>query len=107
MGFLVTAAALALAAVGAPAHIQTSAETLAQDAAAYATLYGVPPDEAARRLRAEAETVAATDAIAAEFRDRLAGIAITHLPAFRITVLLTGGDPVPGRIVAAQWRSLA
>jgi hypothetical protein len=101
VGFLLTAAALALAAPGTPATVQTPAETLAQDAAAYAALYGVPPDEAARRLRAEAETVAATDAIAAEFRDRLAGIAITHIPAFRITVLLTAGDPVPGRIVAA------
>jgi len=84
-----------------PAHLQTVDEAVAQDAAAYAGRYAVPLDDAVRRLRAEAGTVAATDAIAAEFGDRLAGIAIEHVPAFRIVVLLTAGDPVPGRILPA------
>jgi hypothetical protein len=103
--FLTSIAALSLAtgavAQGSPAHIQTPDEALAQDAAAYAARYGVAPDDAVRRLRAETETVAATQAIAAEFADRLAGIAIDHVPGFRIVVLLAGGPPVPGRILPA------
>ncbi len=103
--FLTSIAALSLAtgatAQGPSVHIQTPDEALAQDAAAYAARYGVAPDEAARRLRAEAETVVATGALAAEFGDRLAGIAIEHLPSFRIVVLLAGGAPVPGRILPA------
>ena len=103
--FLTSIAALSLAtgavAQGPLAHIQTPDEALGQDAAAYAMRYGVAPDDAVRRLRAEAETVAATGAIAAEFGARLAGIAIEHVPAFRIVVLLAGGPPVPGRILPA------
>jgi hypothetical protein len=103
--FLTSIAALSLAtgavAQGPLVHIQTPDEALAQDAAAYAMRYGVAPDDAVRRLRAEAETVAATGAIAAEFGARLAGIAIEHVPAFRIVVLLAGGPPVPGRILPA------
>jgi hypothetical protein len=103
--FLTSIAALSLTtgavAQGPLAHIQTPDEALAQDAAAYAMRYGVAPDDAVRRLRAEAETVAATGAIAAEFGARLAGIAIEHVPAFRIVVLLAGGPPVPGRILPA------
>jgi hypothetical protein len=103
--FLTSIAALSLAtgavAQGPLVHIQTPDEALGQDAAAYAMRYGVAPDDAVRRLRAEAETVAATGAIAAEFGARLAGIAIEHVPAFRIVVLLAGGPPVPGRILPA------
>ena len=50
-----------------------------------------------RRLKAEQESVATTNAIALEFADRLAGISIQHQPDFRILVLLTGDSPVPDR----------
>lgn len=81
--------------------IQSPDEALAQDAAAYAGLHNVAIDEARRRLAAEQATVAATDAIAAEFAGRLAGITVEHSPAFRIRVLLTGATPVPARIARA------
>ncbi|MDF0490683.1 hypothetical protein PX554_21350 [Sphingomonas sp. H39-1-10] len=80
---------------------QTESQALLQDGAEYARQYDVPIEEAIRRLRAQAESVAATDALAVRFRDRLAGIAIEHRPAYRIVVTLTGAAPVPPeRIVA-------
>ncbi len=82
---------------GAPAvaqTVQTPQEALTQDAGEYAARYSVPLDQAERRLRAQEESVVATDAIAARFADRLAGIAVEHSPAFRIVVLLTGHMPV-------------
>ncbi|MDP1027304.1 hypothetical protein Q5H91_08775 [Sphingomonas sp. KR1UV-12] len=98
---LMLAALLLFAAPAAAAPvIQTPGDALAQDAAAYAALRSLPLDEALRRLRAQQESVAATDALAAEFRDRLAGIAIEQEP-YRIVVLLTGIDPVAPRIVPA------
>lgn len=58
------------------------------------------PDESLRRLRAQDATVTATDSIAKEFRERLAGISIEHRPDYRIVVLLTGSEPVAGRNAA-------
>ncbi|PAX08406.1 hypothetical protein CKY28_11970 [Sphingomonas lenta] len=75
--------------------MQTPLDALAQDAGEYAARYGVPLDEALRRLRAQEESVAATDAIARRFADRLTGIAIEHMPDYRIVVLLKGDAPVP------------
>ena len=63
----------------------------------YAARFGVSPDEALRRLRAQQASVAATDAIRSEFASRLAGISIEHQPEYRIVVLLTGSDPVADR----------
>ena len=60
--------------------VQTQAEALADDATQYAAQFGVSPDEALRRLKAQQASVAATDAIAREFADRLAGISIEHSP---------------------------
>lgn len=97
---LMAAAALAAAPAAAQPVVQTAAEALAQDAGEYARRFAVTPGEAARRLRAQAESVAATDAIATEHRDRLAGIAIEHDP-FRIVVRLTGDAPVADRTIAA------
>ncbi|HEX4693353.1 hypothetical protein [Sphingomonas sp.] len=76
-------------------HIQTPSEALSQDATEYAKLFGVPQDEAERRLRALAESVSATDRIGDTYRDRLAGISIEHRPSLRILVYLTGDTPVP------------
>ena len=63
---------------------ETRAQALAQDAARYAAQFGVGQDEAVRRLKAQEESVAETDAIAREFADRLAGISIEHVPEYRI-----------------------
>ena len=77
--------------------VQTQAESLTDDAIQYAAQFGVTPDEALRRLKAQQTTVAATDAIRAEFADRLAGISIEHKPEYRIVVLLTVGEQVADR----------
>jgi len=73
-----------------PPHVQTAVEALAQDGSEYARLYNVPLDQAMRELQAQQDSVAATDALQQEFRDRLAGISIAHDGGFRIIVLLTG-----------------
>lgn len=80
--------------------MKTQAQALGDDAAQYAARYGVPYDEAGRRLRAQQASVAATDAIAREFADRLAGVSIAHSPEYRIVVLLTGVEPVADRSAA-------
>jgi streptogrisin C len=77
--------------------VQTQAEALSEDATQYAAQFAVSEKEALRRLRAQQTSVAATNAIAREFADRLAGISIEHSPAYRIVVLLTGDQPVAER----------
>src|SRR5881628_41382 len=72
--------------------VQTQAEALAEDAVQYAAAFGVTPDEALRRLKAQQASVTITDGIARQFADRLAGISIEHVPAYRIVVLLTGTE---------------
>lgn len=79
---------------------ETQGAALADDAAQYAAQFAVSPAEALRRLRAQQQTVAATDAIAREFATRLAGISIEHRPDYRILVLLTGNAPVAERRAA-------
>jgi hypothetical protein len=83
---------------------QSSAEALAQDAGLYAQHYGVPLAEAVARLHAQEDSVPATDALAVEFHDRLAGISIEHSPAFRIVVLLTGDQSVADRLLSLDGR---
>jgi hypothetical protein len=80
--------------------VQTRNAALAEDAVQYAARFGVSPDEALRRLEAQQASVAATDSIAAEFAGRLAGIAIDNGPEYRISVLLTGDEPVAERNAA-------
>jgi streptogrisin C len=80
--------------------VQSQAEALADDAAQYAAQFGVSPDEALHRLRAQQESVGAVDSIAREFANRLAGISIQHAPDYRIVVLLTGSEPVAERSTA-------
>ncbi len=82
-------------------RIQTAQEALAQDAVEYARQSQVSLEEAKRRLRAQEESVAATDAIRETYKHRLAGISIEHKPDHRIVVLLTGSDPVPDRTLIA------
>ena len=91
-----TAAAAAAQAppVAAPARVQTPAEAIAQDAAAYALRYGLDAAEAALRLRALHASAPFTDAIRATHRARLVGVAIEHRPQLQVVVLLTGAEPV-------------
>jgi streptogrisin C len=91
------AASLALAGPGAASaaaqlvaptpRVQTAVEALAQDAAEYARLNGVGLAEAMRRLRAQEESVAATERLQTLYRDRLAGISIEHHPDYRTAIL--------------------
>ncbi|WP_259466822.1 S1 family peptidase [Sphingomonas sp. PP-CE-3A-406] len=81
--------------------VQLPVDAAMQDAAVYAQRFGVPLDTAMHRLRAQAESVATTDALRTAFADRWAGVAIEHQPDYRIVVLLTGTDPVPDRTIAA------
>jgi streptogrisin C len=92
--------ASAVAARTEPAAVETSAQALAEDANQYAAQFQVTRDEALRRLDAEQASVPATDAIAREFADRLAGMAIEHVPEYRVVVLLTGTQPVADRTAA-------
>jgi hypothetical protein len=113
-GWLAGVAAIAVGAVatGAPAQainltvpappLQSERDALALDAGEYAKRHLIPPDEAMQRLRAQEESVAATDRIARLHRDRLAGIAIEHSPDYRISVLLTGTEPVADQEIATS-----
>jgi streptogrisin C len=85
---------LVLAGAAAAQRVETQTEALTEDAIQYAARFGVTPDEALRRLRAQQASVAATDLIRSEFESRLAGISIEHQPEYRIVVLLTGNEPV-------------
>ena len=91
--------ALLFAAATAQAQVETPAAALTRDAATWAAVAGLPPAEAEVQLRAQQESIAVTDALAAEFGDRLAGLSIEHRPAVRIDVLLTGDAPVAERHV--------
>ncbi len=81
-------------------QVQTLDQALTEDAEQYAAQFGVTPAEAFRRLKAQQDSVAATDAISREFAGRLAGISIEHRPEYRIVVLLTGSEPVADRTAA-------
>ena len=69
---------------------------LALDAARYAALSGMSPDQALRALQVQEASVPVTDALAREFAGRLAGLSIGHAP-FHIDILLTGEAPVADR----------
>jgi hypothetical protein len=95
------AALLVLLATGAAAQpVLTQDQALSEDSVQYAAQFGVSPDEALRRLKAQQESVPATDSIAREFVGRLAGISVEHRPDYRIVVLLTGSEPVADRSAA-------
>ncbi len=97
MRWLLALLLIVLANVAAAQPVQTQTEALADDAVQYAAQFGVTPEEALRRLKAQQASVAITDAIAREFADRLAGMSIEHRPEYRILVLLTGTEPVADR----------
>lgn len=82
-------------------RVQLPVEALIQDAAEYARAFGVTLDEAMHRLRAQSDSVVATDALRETYKDRWAGIAVEHVPAYRFVVLLTGDEPVADQSIAA------
>lgn len=88
-------------AAGARVTTETFIEAIARDAAEYARQHGVTLVEAARRLRAQEQSVPFTDALRETYRERLAGIVVEHQPVYRIVVLLAGDDPVPDQRIAA------
>lgn len=82
-------------------RMQSAIEALAQDAGEYARANGVALNEAMRRLRAQEESVAATDRLQELYKDRLAGVSIEHQPQYRIVMLLTGAEPVADQTIFA------
>ncbi|MGZ2411247.1 streptogrisin C [Sphingomonas sp. F9_3S_D5_B_2] len=81
--------------------VMSTAEAIRQDAAIYAVQHQVSLAEGVRRLRVQAASPEATDRIAVEFADRLAGISIDNGPSYQIIVLLTGDEPVASRMIQA------
>ena len=80
---------------GGSVVLQSAGAGLARDADEIAARFAMSPADAGRQLRLQQASVTATDAIAARYAARLAGITIEHVPAFRIVVLLKGDLPVP------------
>jgi hypothetical protein len=85
--------------------VQTPVEALGEDAGEYARRYRVPIGDAYRRLAAQQASLAETDALQAQYRDRLAGLWFEHDP-FRILVLLTGDAPEAERAIRAGGISI-
>jgi hypothetical protein len=101
------AAALVLLGAPVPARaadpvVQSADEALAQDAAAIAPRLGTSLSEALQRLRAQDATVATSDRLRVQYRDRFAGLFVEQVPAMRIVVLLTGSETPPPFTVAAN-----
>ncbi|WP_419807472.1 hypothetical protein [Sphingomonas sp.] len=94
-------ALLFLAAAQGRAQIEAPDAAQARDAATWGTVAGLTATEAEAQLRAQAATIPVTVALEAEFAGRLAGVAVTHLPVYRIEVLLTGDTPVADRAIVA------
>lgn len=67
---------------------QDPAEALVADAVSYAARMGVSQAEAERRLRLQLASIAVTERLRGQYRDRLSGIFIEHSPEWRIVVSL-------------------
>jgi hypothetical protein len=93
------AAPVATALPAASPPVSSIGEALARDAAIYASRYGVPVDEAERRLAAQRDSVEVIARLRQIYAPRLAGVSIEHRPAYRVVFLLTGDEPVPDQQV--------
>jgi hypothetical protein len=98
---------VSLPTAAAAQDVQTPDQSLLQDAVEYARAHAISTEDGIRFLRAEQDSVAATDAIATEFRDRLAGISVEQDPAPRFVVLLTGNVPVPPRTLEVSGETIS
>ena len=76
-----------------PTRTQTLAETVAADAQYIANAFGVPLDEAIRRLQVEQSTADQIGVLRQTYADRLAGISIEHTPDYHVTLRLKGTEP--------------
>lgn len=76
------------------------------DAAAYAAQFGVDVATARQRLRAQEALVPTIAAVRTAHRERLAGIAIEHVPVFRVVVRLVGDAAVPDDVVQVEGSSV-
>ncbi|GAA4028410.1 hypothetical protein GCM10022281_04090 [Sphingomonas rosea] len=97
------AAFLALLAAAIPATaaepVRLSADdALQQDAASYATAFGLTGDEALLRLRQQRASIAVTERLRVRFADRLASIRIVHRPSWGVVVTLAGTDVPPDTV---------
>lgn len=78
---------------GAPVRRATLAEALEQDARSYSAQFGVPLEEAVRRLRAQEHQAEAITRLREANPGRFAGLWVEHKPVFRIVVRLAGRSP--------------
>ena len=79
---------------GAPApepHVLSPEETLARDAASYASDFDVDIDEAIRRLKLQDPIGELQAALAEQERDTFAGLWLEHTPEYRVVVRFTRG----------------
>ena len=86
--------------------IESGTAATDRDAAEFVRVFGGSLDAARIALRAQADSVPITDAIAREFAGRLVGISFDQFPSPTIGVLLTGDEPVANRIVDAAGVSI-
>jgi len=77
---------------------QGPGEALTADARSYASAMGVGQEEADRRLRLQEASVAITERLRRDYRERLAGISIEHSPEWKVVLLLTG-EQAPVRLL--------
>lgn len=77
-----------------PARTQTPAEALAADAQHIVKTFGVPLDEAVRRLQVEQSTADQIGQLRQTYGSRLAGIFIEHRPDYHVKLRLKGAEPV-------------
>jgi hypothetical protein len=99
-GVLTAAALLALVPAAANAQ-QPPAQSLQEDARAYAAEFNVGVDEAMRRLRAQEQQGDIVDRLRKANPGRFAGLWVEHQPEFRIVVRLAGDAPAPPEFASA------
>lgn len=78
-------------------------DPLVADAAEYARMFDVAPDEALRRLRAQEASVPLVDSLAEANRARLAGILVEHRPDYRIVIVVTGATATETPLAIAPF----
>lgn len=99
--FVVAAALLSSVPVTSAYAQQRPAESLQEDARAYAAEFNVGVDEAMRRLRAQEQQGDVIDRLRRVNPGRFAGLWVEHQPEFRIVVRLAGDAPAPPEFAAA------
>jgi hypothetical protein len=94
---LLLLAAMATPATATEPQRLTAAEALAQDAERYSVAFAVSQDEALRRLRLQQASIAVTERLRVQYRERLASVSIAHRPDWHVVVRLIG-DQAPADV---------